>query len=77
MTVYNKLVAAIGSTLVSRWLLQYLGIDAASIGVQPELQMAVSLAIDAAVAGVKGFFVWLLPNKAPSKVDDDFTGENV
>lgn len=64
MTVYNKLFAAIGSTLVSRWLLDYLNVDAAALGVQADLQMAVSLGIDAGVAAFNGFWVWLLPNKA-------------
>jgi hypothetical protein len=62
MSNYNKLFAAILSTLVSRWLLDYLNVDAAALGVQADLQMAVSLAIDAAVAGFNGFWVWLLPN---------------
>lgn len=64
MTAYNKLFAAILSTLISRWLLEYLNIDAASLGVATDLQMVASLAIDAAVAGFNGFWVWLLPNKA-------------
>ena len=76
MTTYNKLFAAILSSLVSRWLLQYAGIDAQSLGVAPELQMLVSLGIDSAVAGFNGFWVWLLPNKVKKK-HPDFTGENV
>jgi hypothetical protein len=65
MTAYNKLFAAILSTLLTRWLLQYLGLDVQAMGVGPEFQMLISLGIDAAVAGVNGFFVWLLPNKKP------------
>lgn len=66
MTAYNKLAAAILSTLASRWLLAYLNIDAAALGVQADLQTAVSLGIDAGVAAFNGFWVWLLPNKAKS-----------
>lgn len=67
MSKYNKLFAAVGATLASRWLLQYLGIDAVAIGVEADLKDIVSFGIDAAVAGFNGFWVWLLPNKAVGK----------
>ncbi|HET6406788.1 MAG TPA: hypothetical protein VFG14_02820 [Chthoniobacteraceae bacterium] len=66
MTAYNKLFAAIISTLLSRWLFSYFGLDLVEMGVAPDLQSLVSLGVDAAFAGVNGFFVWLLPNKAPT-----------
>ena len=69
MSAYNKLFAAIVSTLISRWMLQYLGIDAESLGVAPDLQMLVALLIDGGVAGFNGFWVWLLPNEKPAKPD--------
>lgn len=66
---YNKLFAAIISTLLSRWLFAYFGLDIEAMGVAPDLQALVSLGIDAAFAGVNGFFVWLLPNKKPEAPD--------
>lgn len=63
MSKFNKLFAAIGATLASRWLLQYFGIDTVAIGVGTDLQDFVSYGIDAGVAGFNGFWVWLLPNK--------------
>lgn len=66
MTAYNKLFAAIISTLLSRWLFSYFGLDLVEMGVAPDLQSLVSLGVDAAFAGVNGFFVWLLPNKEPA-----------
>lgn len=65
MTAYNKLFAAILSTLLSRWLFSYFGLDLEAMGVAPDFHTLVSLGIDAAFAGVNGFFVWLLPNKTP------------
>lgn len=62
MAAYNKLFAAIISTLLCRWMLQYLGIDAEALGVTADMQALVSLGIDAVVAGVNGFWVWLIPN---------------
>lgn len=62
MSAYNKLFAAIGSTLITRWTMQYFGLDLAAIGVSEDLRQTVSLAIDATAAGVTGFFVWLVPN---------------
>ena len=64
MTRFNKLFAAIGATLASRWLLQWAGIDAVAIGVEADLRDFVSYGIDAGVAAFNGFWVWLLPNKA-------------
>lgn len=66
VAVYNKLFAAIGSTLIMRWLMQALGVDVNALGVGADLQQAVSLALDMAYAGVSGFFVWLIPNKKAS-----------
>lgn len=66
MTAYSKLFAAIISTLLSRWLFSYFGLDLIEMGVAPDLQSLVSLGVDAAFAGVNGFFVWLLPNKVQS-----------
>lgn len=63
MSAYNKLFAAILSTLLTRWILKWTGLDVAKLGVASDLQMLVTLGIDAATAGVVGFFVWLLPNK--------------
>jgi len=63
MSAYNKLFAAIFSTLLSRWLFSYFGLDVEAMGVAPDLQSLVQLSIDAGFAGVNGFFVWLLPNK--------------
>lgn len=62
MTAYNKLFAAIASTLLMRWLLQWTGFDAVGLGVDMEIRELVSLGMDLAVAGVNGFFVWLIPN---------------
>ncbi|CAM5389076.1 hypothetical protein ATER59S_01871 [Aquamicrobium terrae] len=82
MSAYNKLFAAVISTLISRWLLQHLGLDVADLGFAPEIQSAVSLTVDAGVAAFNGFWVWLLPNSsilAWLKRSDapDFEGENV
>lgn len=63
MSAYNKLFAAIITTLLTRWMLRYFGLDVEAMGVGPDLQMLVSLGIDTGVAAVNGFFVWLLPNK--------------
>lgn len=65
MNAYNKLFAAILSTLLSRWMLAYLGLDAETLGVAPELQAVVTLTIDGVVAAFNGFWVWLLPNGWP------------
>lgn len=62
MTAYNKLFAAIVSTLLMRWILQYFGLDVSALGVGDDFRAAVSLTIDALTAGVTGFFVWLIPN---------------
>jgi hypothetical protein len=62
MTAYNKRFAAIISTLLMRWALQWFGFDATALGVDEDIRMLVSLGLDAAVAGVNGFFVWLIPN---------------
>lgn len=67
MSTYNKLFAAILSTFISRWMLQYFGVDAEALGVGPDLQLLVALGIDSAVAAFNGFWVWLLPNKAAPK----------
>lgn len=63
MSAYNKLFAAIGATLIARWLLATLGIDVQSLGVAVGLQDFVGFLIDAACAAFVGFWVWLLPNK--------------
>ena len=62
MTAYNKLLAAILSTLLMRWALQWFGFDATALGVDEDIRMLVSLGLDLAVAAVNGFFVWLIPN---------------
>lgn len=62
MTAYNKLFAAIFSTLLTRWLLDAYQIDAVSLGISTDLQALVSLAIDSGAAAFNGFWVWLLPN---------------
>jgi hypothetical protein len=62
MMAYNKLIAAIVSALLVRWFLQWSGIDITAIGVEEDLRLLVSVAIDFAAAGVSGFFVWLVPN---------------
>lgn len=66
MSAYNKLFAAIISTLISRWMLAYLGFDADAIGAGEDLRLAVTLSIDAGIAAFNGFWVWLLPNKDKS-----------
>lgn len=63
MSAYTKLFAAIGATLISRWLIATLGIDVQSLGVAVGLQDFVGFVIDAGVAAFTGFWVWLLPNK--------------
>lgn len=62
LTSYNKLIAAIVSALLVRWFLKWSGIDISAIGVEEDLRMLVSVAIDVVAAGVSGFFVWLVPN---------------
>lgn len=63
MTAYNKLFAAIITTLACRWALQHFGFDAGALGVDEDIRSLVALGLDALVAGVNGFFVWLVPNK--------------
>lgn len=67
MSAYNKLFAAVLSTLLMRWAMQYLGFDAVGLGVDEEVRALVALSLDALVAGINGFFVWLVPNKAAAQ----------
>ena len=67
MTAYNKLFAAILSTLAIRWFLTLTGINVTELGVDTEFRALVTLGFDAAVAGLNGFFVWLIPNKPEPK----------
>ena len=62
MTAYSKLIAAVLSVLLMRWLLRATGIDVAALGVESEFRLLLELGIDLAAAGVSGFFVWLVPN---------------
>lgn len=62
MFAYNKLLAAILSTLVMRWTLRWLGIDMTELGVGDDFRSLVELALDASIAALNGFFVWLVPN---------------
>lgn len=55
MSAYNKLFAAIITTLLTRWMLRYFGLDVEAMGVGPDLQMLVPLGIDTGVAAVNGF----------------------
>lgn len=63
MSIYAKALTAIVSTLVTRWLAQYFGIDPMALGIEEDLRVLVGLGIDFAIASVNGFWVWLLPNK--------------
>lgn len=62
MSDYNKLFAAILSTLLARWLLQFFGVDATALGVASDLQEFAGWGINAAAAAFAGFWVWLVPN---------------
>jgi hypothetical protein len=62
MTSYSKLLAAVVTVLLMRWVLRWTGLDVAELGVQEDFQAVVYLAVDAVAAGVSGFFVWLVPN---------------
>lgn len=62
MGTYNKLIAAVLSTLAMRWILKWAGVDIDGLGVGEEFRTAVSLGVDASVAAVNGFVVWWLPN---------------
>lgn len=66
MSAYNKLFAAILSTILMRLAMRYFDFDAVAFGVDEEIRALVSLAMDALVAGLNGFFVWLVPNKQES-----------
>lgn len=59
---YNKLIAAIVSTLLMRWVLKWADVDIDGLGVSDDFRTVVSLGIDAAAAAVNGLFVWWLPN---------------
>jgi hypothetical protein len=62
MTSYSKLLAAVVTVLLMRWVLRWTGLDVAELGVQEDFQAVVYLAVDAVAAAVSGFFVWLVPN---------------
>lgn len=62
MTSYSKLIAAVATVLLMRWVLRWTGLDVAELGVQEDFQAVVYLAVDASAAAVSGFFVWLVPN---------------
>lgn len=67
MSAYRKLVAAILSTLIMRWIARYFGFDPAAMGLDGDVLALVDLGIDAAFAAVNGFWVWLLPNASPKR----------
>ncbi len=62
MSAYNKLFAAIISTILIRLFLQWTGLDVVALGVGDQVRDLVSGLIDIAAAAVTGFFVWLVPN---------------
>lgn len=62
MLGYNKLITAIVSVVLMRWVTRWTGLDLAEIDDDGELKAAIALSIDCAVASVTGFMVWWIPN---------------